>query len=129
MRGTQATAKKRFLTNLEKTGNVSWSAAAAGVSRTTVYRWQEDDVEFAADWFDCEEAGVDALDAEATRRALEGSDTLLIFLLKSKRPKIFNDRQRIELTGAEGGPVVIAAVPLSPDELAAAARALVKVSE
>lgn len=92
-------AKREFLDALAKTGNISQSAAIARVQRKTVYVWREDDVEFAASWFDCEEAGVDALEAEAKRRALESSDVLLIFMLKSKRRAIFGERQQIEHTG------------------------------
>lgn len=43
------------------------------------------------------------------QRALAGSDTAAIFLLKARGGGRFNDRQSIELTGKDGGPIEIAA--------------------
>jgi hypothetical protein len=37
-------------------------------------------------------AGTDALEDEALRRAKDKSDTLLIFLLKARRPEKYKDR-------------------------------------
>jgi hypothetical protein len=35
------------------------------------------------------------------------SDTLLIFLLKARRPEVYRERQQIQHTGPSGGPVEI----------------------
>src|SRR4051794_11696208 len=94
-----------FLESLARTGNVSASADAASVHRSTVYEHAERHPDFAEEWETAVEIAVDALELEARRRAFEGteepvfykgqqcgkirkySDTLLIFLLKAHRPQ------------------------------------------
>lgn len=113
-----------FLETFAATGNVKESAAAAGVGRRTVYDRRSNDATFAAAWDDAEQESHDRLEREAFRRAAEGvekpvfqggklvgtvceySDTLLIFLLKARRPEKYRDNHRVELTGRDGGPVV-----------------------
>ena len=103
--------QKRFLKSLADTGNVTAAVAVAGTSRTRVYELRKADPAFAAAWEEAEEMAVDALEAEARRRAVEGvaeplvsagklvrnddgrpiairrySDNLLLALLKAHRP-------------------------------------------
>ena len=103
--------QERFLTSLAKTGNVTAAVATAGTSRTRVYELRKADPGFAARWEEAEEIAVDALEAEARRRAIEGvqeplvsagklvrdddgqpiavrrySDNVLLALLKAHRP-------------------------------------------
>lgn len=110
-----------FLAHLAETGILSDAAAAAGVNRTTVFRRRQDDPEFAKQVEEAIDMAADKLEAEARRRALEGveepvyqggqmvgtrtvySDSLLALLLKGRRKKVF--AERIEQTGADGGPV------------------------
>lgn len=109
-----------FLAALMDGSTVTVSAEQASVDRATVYRWREKDVEFAKAWDEALEAGTDRLEQEALRRARDGvakpvyqggkqvgqvqeySDTLMIFLLKSRRPDKFRDRVSAELTGKDG---------------------------
>jgi len=101
--------KKRFLTAFATGGNVSAACRAARIGRSTVYKWQEIDDQFAAAYRDAEIQAVDALEAEARRRAVgyavttvdaagdehtvtRYSDTLLIFLLKGARPETYRDK-------------------------------------
>lgn len=106
------TRKKRqaFLRELARTGIVSKSADAVGISRQITYDWREKDAEFAAAMDDAMERAADQLEGEARRRAIEGvdepvfyegeqvatvkkySDTLLIFLLKGRRKAVFAER-------------------------------------
>jgi hypothetical protein len=60
------------------------------------------------------ESGTDLLEDEARRRALAGSDLLLMFTLKSRRPWKFRDNSKVELSGPGGGPVkaAVAAAPV-----------------
>jgi hypothetical protein len=41
------------------------------------------------------------------QRALSGSDTAAIFLLKTRGKGQFSERNQLELTGADGGPIKI----------------------
>lgn len=106
------TSRRRaaFVTALADTGNVSAAARAARVSRSRAYQLKAADPAFAAEWSDALETAVDALDAEARRRALDGvetphfhqgrvagtvrkySDSLLMFLLRAHRPERYRER-------------------------------------
>lgn len=122
-----------FLAALSETCNVGRACRAVDISRYTAYKWRKSDQEFAEAWDEAMRVGVIALEDEAHRRAMEGteepvfhsgqqcgtirkySDTLAIFLLKAHNPTKYRDNQRLELTGADGGPVQV-------DDTQAAAR-------
>jgi hypothetical protein len=112
MRGrTDRTSENReaFLDALQITANVTSACQTAGLPRTCAYDWRDADPEFAAEWELALERGSDALEDEAIRRGREGylkpvfhqgkeigavreySDTLLIFMLKARRPAKFRD--------------------------------------
>lgn len=89
---------------------------------------RERDTAFAEQWDAAVEAGTDVLEDEALRRAKDGtnepvfyqgvrcglvrkySDTLLIFLLKARRPAKFSDRQSVALSGPNGEPLAAPAL-------------------
>lgn len=114
--------KPIFLAALREVPVVSRACDAVGIERSTAYRAREADEQFAKDWDDAMEVGIDRAEAEAFRRAVEGtekgvwhqgvqvgtervySDALMSLVLKGRRKKIYADRT--ELTGADGGPVV-----------------------
>lgn len=99
-----------FLKTLAATGNVSLAAEAAGMSRQALYRLRRNDAAFAEAWAEALEEAVDALDAEARRRAVQGtcrpvfyrgqvvgevrhySDAMLMFLLRAHRPEVYGSR-------------------------------------
>jgi hypothetical protein len=81
-------------------------------------------------WDDAVEVGTQRLEDEAIRRATEGweepvyqrgelvghvrrySDALLMFLLRGRRPEVYGERrQRVEVTGAGGGPIELEGRP------------------
>ena len=70
------------------------AAKAAGVGRSTAYLWRQEDPEFAAKWDEAVAMGIDRLESEARRRALKGSDKLLMFLLERRRPEVCGRDQR-----------------------------------
>jgi hypothetical protein len=85
-----------FIETLRSTGNVRAACDAVGISRQTAYYWRSNDAEFAAAWAQAIEDATDHLEEVARQRALETSDTLMIFLLKAHRPDKFRDTHRIE---------------------------------
>lgn len=109
MTGTAEQQKKRadFLEALGNQGNVVQACEATGVGRTTVYRWRKEDDDFAKAWDEAFGLGIEALEAEALRRAFAGSDTLLIFLLKGNKPDRYKDRVASELSGPNGAPIAV----------------------
>jgi hypothetical protein len=105
-----------FLSVLQETGgNVSRACAAIELTRTRAYEWRAADPLFAAAWDEAVETGTDELEEEARRRAFSGvdepvfyqgevcgeirkySDTLLIFLLKGRRPDRYRERVTIDV--------------------------------
>jgi hypothetical protein len=114
-----------FCAALAETGMVSRACKAVDISRVTAYKWREEHPEFAEAWDKALKIGITALEDEAHRRAFSGweepvfhhghqcgsiqkySDTLAIFLLKAHAPQKYRDNYRMELTGADGGPVRI----------------------
>ncbi len=96
---------ERFLAALGEGLSVAGAAKLAGVGRQTVYDWRKRDGEFAAAWDDAIETGTDNLEDEARRRPMSTSDTLMIFLLKARRPDKYKERRASELSGPGGGPI------------------------
>ena len=112
----------RFIEHLSATANVTASARAAGAARRSFYNWRDRDEQFAAAWAEALDRGLDALEDEIMRRAMEGtrkyvvsmgrvvmdpetnkpliehaySDTLAMFILKAHRPA-YRDRATVDL--------------------------------
>jgi hypothetical protein len=113
-----------FLAHYARTLNVSESCERARVSRSTVYRHRARFAGFRRRWAELREGAVDALEAEARRRALSADDrashTLLMFLLKAHRPETYGDRGRAPPPPEADAPPVLTAevvATLSTDEL------------
>lgn len=105
--------RERFLALLSQGDTVAFACARVGISRETAYNHRERDPLLAAAWAEAEEAGTQAMEQEAYRRAVHGvdepvfwkgepvgtvrrySDFLLIFLLKSRRPEVYRDRAEV----------------------------------
>lgn len=108
--GTAGWSKRRraaFIDRLRSSANVSAAARAAGMSRSSAYALRHRDEGFRAAWDEALEEALDDLEAELRRRAIEGvdkpvfyggkecgtvksySDTLGMFLLKSRRGEVF----------------------------------------
>jgi hypothetical protein len=115
LRSQLAQSKKRkFLEHLAETANVSASAEAARVPRRTIYYARAIDPEFAYEWDQALELGLDALEDEIVRRAKKGvqrpvfyqgevcghvrefSDTLAMFILKSRRREVYGEHLRTQ---------------------------------
>ena len=129
---SKLTPKKRaeFFALLADGNTVKAAAAAVGVTRQAVYALRKSDPDFWLEWQDSEEEGTEALEQEAKRRAVDGtvkpvfhqgrlvtdaagnpmgireySDTLLIFLLKARKPDTYRDNVKHEVSGPGGGPI------------------------
>jgi hypothetical protein len=97
-----------------QTGIVTATCQATNIGRSTIYEWMHDDPDFAKAKLEAENEAIELLEAEARRRAFEGtekpvyqggrkvgkvreySDTLMIFILKAKKPE-YRDRHDINL--------------------------------
>ena len=96
MKGRKPTAEQweRFYALLEDSGNVSLSASGAGLGRTTVYAAMRSNDAVRERIEDAKDTAVERLEYEARRRAVAGSDVLLIFLLKALKPAMYRDTYR-----------------------------------
>lgn len=107
--------KKAFLSAFRECGNVRRACEAAGVGRSSHYRWRDNDPAYREAYELAREDAADVLEEEAYRRAVEGyeepvgwyrgkaggvvrrySDTLLIFQLKGLRPQKYADRVQLK---------------------------------
>ena len=112
---TQPGRKKRWLEAFSISGNVWKACEDTGCSRTAVYYWQEHDDKFAMEYRIAAEKATERLEEEARRRASDGvekpvyqggklvgtvyeySDTLLMFLLKARKPEKYKDRMSVDV--------------------------------
>lgn len=83
--------RKTFLQSLAQTGVISFSAKEAGVGVKTIERHRKKDPRFNAACEEAIEESCDVLEMVARKRAVDHSDTLLIFLLKGNRPEKYRD--------------------------------------
>jgi hypothetical protein len=129
--------RERFLELLRETGLVAKSAAAVGIAKVTIDRYRKKDKEFGEAVVQAIEEYRDKLEAELTRRAVEGvetpvfgnlgpglgtgevghvrkySDKLLLELVKKHIPGF---RDKIEVDANVTGGVLIVAKPPSEEE-------------
>lgn len=107
-----ATTLESFCLHLSRTGSVTYAAARAGLDRRSLYRLKAEDEDFAARWEEALQLGVERLQDDAMKRALDGTERpvwrggrqvgavrqydnrLLQFLLKAHRPETYGDRAR-----------------------------------
>ncbi len=106
----RSAAKAAFLKALAETGSVTAACLAARVSRREANATADEDPGFAGGWAEAMETYVEALEAEADRRAVAGvdkgvyyqgaridtvrdySDALLVLRLKALKPDKYRDR-------------------------------------
>lgn len=109
--------KSAFLEHFRTHGNISRTCRALKINRSTVYTWQERDDEFAAAFREAEIEATETMEAEAYRRAVDGtmkpvfhqgvqcgtvqeySDTLLIFMLKARNPEKYRENVNVNHSG------------------------------
>lgn len=125
-RPTTEAQQAAFLGAYASVGVVTAACKLVGVDRQRHYEWladQEKYPDYEKRFKDAHEQACDRLEAEAVRRAVQGwdepvyqmgalvgtkrmySDRMLELMLKARRPGTFRDRQSVEHTGKDGGPI------------------------
>lgn len=94
LQGLPENWKEDFLIAYEETGFVREAARIAEISTTQVYRTKRQDPEFAAKFAEITLDQIEQLEEEAYRRSINGSDILLMFLLRSRKPEVYNDKTK-----------------------------------
>lgn len=138
--------KRVFLAALSQTGVLAHAAAKAGWSVGAARYHKEQDKAFEKAWEAAIDVSADMLELEAVRRAMHGtpepvwdrggkdrdpsilgfipkySDTLMMALLKARRPEKFRERYELDHKGESGGGVLVVpgTIPLDQWSIAAA---------
>jgi hypothetical protein len=122
-------SQRRFIAAYSRCGNITEAAELARLTRQSHYAWLWENVNNYAEAFKAaQETAVERLEAEARRRAMASSDTLLIFLLKGYRPDRYRDNYRVEMNGptAVEGKVGHFKAEMTDDEFAERMRSLAR---
>lgn len=88
--------KRAFLIAYAECGSLITACNIANIHPSSVRSWLVQDTEFLSEFDTATDNAVAMLEMEARRRALEGSDRLLEFLLKSLRPEVYRERYEIK---------------------------------
>lgn len=91
--------RAHWLRIYEEKGTVTAACKSVGISRQTAYTERKDNPEFAAAWDRAEAAVTDVLEKTAVERALEGSDRLMEFMLKARRPGTYRETVSVKHGG------------------------------
>jgi hypothetical protein len=92
------TPQRRFLRALSEGLHVCEAVKAARVSRSTVYRWKDEDSAFAEAWTDAQETMLDNVENAIYHAALQGNVTAQIFILKTQgKARGWIERQSLDV--------------------------------
>lgn len=123
---TVRTAKKRklFLDGLRDGYSVSGAARNAGMGRTAVYAWRNDDPQFAKDWDDAWEARGDWYEDRNREAALNGAMPAILNGLKMHKRLVDSHHHTVDVNVQEHAEKIAAKYGLDPDRLIERAREL-----
>ena len=115
--------KNTFLQAVATLGNIKRAADFTGINSANHYNWMKSDPAYRAAAEIAFEEASDLLENEAYRRGHDGvdkpifyqgvqcgvireySDSLLTLLLKARKPHVFGDKIKQEITGKDGAPL------------------------
>lgn len=92
--------KKEMIEALKKSlGVVTNACNKVGINRSTHYDWLKDDPEYKAEVLDIEDIAIDFVESKLHQSINNGSDTAIIFYLKTKAKKRgYIERQELDHT-------------------------------
>ncbi len=102
------TKRGQILTILRDCGTVTAAAKAIGITRQAAYLAKDKYPTFALEWEQAIESATDKLVDVAVERASKanGSDALLMFLLRGHRPSVYAPERSLETPTATDKPVL-----------------------
>lgn len=92
----------RFLEAYASCGVVRKAATDTHISTATVSRWLDQDIAFRERFYYLRDGFIGKLECEANHRALNGSDSLLMFMLKANDPETYNPMATIKAQANAG---------------------------
>ena len=122
--------QRLFLSTLGQSANVSLACEVAHIDRSTAYKERSRNPVFRDEWDGAMDDAIDALEAEAWRRAKDGvekpvfqggkqvgaireySDTLMVTLLKAHRPEKYRENFKVETTSTASNGAITAPTDL-----------------
>lgn len=123
----QLTRVKRaaFLRAYSRLGTITAAAVVANIEPKTHRNWMDADPEYRLAFQEAADLAVERMEQEAHRRAVAGweepvyqqgrmvgtvrrfDSTLLIFLLKGRKPEMYRENYQVQHTGPNGGPIQV----------------------
>ncbi len=103
--------KDVFLATVRVLPVVRVACEKAGITRKTAYQWRKGDAEFAKEWDEAREDGIDRIEQNLINQALNQNTTAAIFLLKSLRRNVYAERLEPKGPGGEAIPPVRFVLP------------------
>lgn len=98
-----------IVTALRNRASLSSAAGQAGVTYNTLYNWMSSEdkryAKFQAEVARAEAEHEDYLRGLAEQAAFNGDGGTIRFLLERRFPKTYANRQSVELSGPDGGPI------------------------
>jgi hypothetical protein len=94
--GVRDIKKRVFLSAFCSCGTLAGAGRASGIQAQNHHHWMRKDPQYAEYFHRAKEIAGDTLEEEARRRAMTGSDVLLIFLLKGFKPEKYRDNVHVE---------------------------------
>lgn len=94
-----------FIAYISAFPNVKRACTEIGIDRRMAYRHKAKYADFSAAWEKARTLGVGAIEDRGYELATNGNPTMIIFMLKSLKPKVYSDSARLLVSGADGGAV------------------------
>lgn len=138
-------ARKKFLEVFSETLNMTKAAEICGWHLNTVRKHLRNNEKFKKQLEEARETAIAKAEAEAYRRAVEGteepvffkgeqcgvmrkySDSLLKLLLSAHNPIYNQNKTNVEITGKDGGPVEVSVVKAKLMDMLASSGAIIDV--
>ncbi len=97
--------RARVIELYRESGRIDVACLGAGVDRHCHYDWLKADPEYKAAFDEAKPQVMGILRDECFKRAVDGSDDLLKFLLKTGDPAQYGDSSKLAVTGSDGTPL------------------------
>tara|TARA_R110000824_G_scaffold27017_9_gene92281 strand:- start:759 stop:1184 length:426 start_codon:yes stop_codon:yes gene_type:complete len=92
--------KDTFLSALRVAPVIRQACKRAGISRAEAYRERHKDINFAQQWQEALNDGIDEVELALHIRARKQDTTAAIFLLKNLRPEVYGENVNLNVSGS-----------------------------
>ena len=117
---TELTINQRaFLAAYANSGNIRSASRAIKMDRTNHHLWMKDNSVYQEAFHLAELEAGEYLEELAMSRAQAGSDVMIIFMLKGKKPDVYRERSSVDFKGdlKHGGKITLSVEEYTDEEL------------